>query len=105
MLPFGLSTAISATDKVIQKNHGPETAVLIILNDEIEDLMRVVESLEESESLIKGIIETIKNDSKEQKGGFLPMLLRTLPTSILGNALTGKEVIKAGEWVIEPVKM
>ena len=67
--------------------------------------MRVVESLEESESLIKGIIETITNDSKEQKGGLLPMLLRALPTSTLGNALTGKEVIKAGKWVIEPVKI
>ena len=42
----------------------------LILNDEMEDLMKVVESLEESESLIKGISETIKNDAKEQKGGF-----------------------------------
>ena len=49
----------------------------------------------------KGISETIKNDTKEQKGGFFPILLGTLDASILGNALTGKGVIRAGEGAIK----
>ena len=59
--------------------------------------MKIVKSLEESGLLIKGISETIKNEAKVQKGGFLPMILGTLAASILGNALTGKGVIRAGK--------
>ena len=59
--------------------------------------MKIVNSLEESKLLIKGISETIKNEAKEQKGGFLPMLLGTLAHNMLGNTLTGKWVIRAGE--------
>ena len=66
----------------------------------MEDIMKIVKSLEESGLLIKGMSETIKNEIKVQKGGFLPILLGTLATSILGNALTGKRVIGAGEGVI-----
>ena len=61
----------------------------------MEDVMRIVKSLEEPRLLIKGISETIKNEAKEQKGGFLPMLLGTLVASILGNSLTGERVIGA----------
>ena len=43
----------------------------------MEDIMRIVKSLEESGLLVKGISETIKNEAKEQKGGFLPILLGT----------------------------
>ena len=63
--------------------------------------MKIVKSLEESGLLIKGISETIKNDAKEQKGGFLPMLLGTLAASILRTALTGRGVIRAGEETIK----
>ena len=65
----------------------------------MEDIMKIVTSLEESELLVKGNIETIKNETKEQKGGFLSMLLRTLAASLLGSALTGKGVIRASEGV------
>ena len=58
--------------------------------------MKIVKSIEEAGLLIKGISETIKNEAKEQ-GGFRPMLLGTLATSILANALTGKGVIRAGK--------
>ena len=61
----------------------------------MENIMKIVKSLEESGLLIKGVNETIKNEAKEQKGGFLPVLLATLAASILGNALTGKGVIRA----------
>ena len=50
---------------------------LIISNEEMDDIMKIVNSLEDSGLLIKGVSETIKNDAKEQKGGFLSMLLGT----------------------------
>ena len=66
----------------------------------MEDISKIVKSLEESGLLINGISETIKNEANEEKGGFLPMLLGKLAASILRNELTGKEVIRAGEGVI-----
>ena len=73
---------------------------LIISDEEIKDIMKMFKSLEESELLIKGISETIKNEAKEQKGGILPMILVTLAASILRNALTRKGIIRAGEGTI-----
>ena len=63
----------------------------------MEDIMKIVKSLEESRLIINGISETIKNKAKEQKGGFMPMLLGTLAVSVLGNALAVRGVIRAGE--------
>ena len=63
----------------------------------VNDIMKRVKSLEISGLLIKVISETIKNEAKEQKGGFLRMLLETLETTLLGNLLTGRETIRAGE--------
>ena len=62
----------------------------------MKDILNV-KSLEDSGILLKGVSETIKNESKEQKGGFLSMLLGTLGASLLGNMLAGKGVIRAGE--------
>ena len=66
----------------------------------MEGIMKIVKSLEESGALIKGISETIENETKEQKRGLLPILLGTLAASILGNLLTWKEVIRTGIGVI-----
>ena len=63
----------------------------------VNDIMKRVKSLEISGLLIKVISETIKNEAKEQKGGFLRMLLETLETTLLGNLLTGRETIRAGK--------
>ena len=63
----------------------------------VNDIMKRVKSLEISGLLIKVISETIENEAKEQKGGFLRMLLETLETTLLGNLLTGRETIRAGE--------
>ena len=63
----------------------------------MNDVIKIVKSLEKSGLLIKGISETIKNDAKEQKTGLLGMLLCTLGLSLLGNLLTGKSIIRAGE--------
>ena len=67
----------------------------------MEDIMKIVKSITKSGMLIKGINGTIKNDAKEQKGGFLPMILGTLAASVLGNMLAGKEVMRGGEDVIQ----
>ena len=63
----------------------------------VNDIMKRVKSLEISGLLIKVISETIENEAKEQKGGFLRMLLETLETTLLRNLLTGRETIRAGE--------
>ena len=76
LLPFGLSTGISAADAAIQKKiYGSGSTASIISNEEMEDIMKIVKSFEESGLLVKGISEAIKNETKEQKGGFLRMLL------------------------------
>ena len=98
-----LLAGMPAADTAIQKKiYGSEGTTLVISNDQIEDIMKIVKSLEELELLIKRSSETIKNEAKEQKGGvfFLPMLLGTLPSSILGTALTEIGVITAGEGTI-----
>ena len=63
----------------------------------MNDVMNIVISLEESVLLIKDISETITNGVKEQKGGFLGWLLRTLGVNLLGNLLTGKCTVRAGK--------
>ena len=66
----------------------------------MNDIMKIVKYLEESGLLIKGISKTIKDEAKEQKGGFLGMLLGTLGASLLWNLLTGKGTIRVGEGTI-----
>ena len=64
----------------------------------MNDIIKIVKSLEDSGVLLKGVSETIQHETKEQRGAFLPMLLGTLGASLLGNLLTGgKGVIRAGE--------
>ena len=66
---------------------GSETTTLIITIDEMEDIIKIVKSLEDSSLLLKGVSETIQNEAKEKKGGFLSVLLGTLSASLLGNIL------------------
>ena len=63
----------------------------------MNDIMKIVQALEDSNILLKGFTETIKNETKEQKGGFLSMFLGILGTSLLENLLTGKGFVRAGE--------
>ena len=79
---------------------GSETTTLGISNEEINDIMKIVQALEDSDILLKGVTKTIKNETKYQKGGFLSMLLSTLGASLLGNLLTGKGTVRAGEGTI-----
>ena len=62
----------------------------------MNDVMKILRALEDSNILLKGVIKTIKNETKEQKGRFLSMLLGTLGASLLGNLLSGKGIVRAG---------
>ena len=73
---------------------------LIISNNEMNDILKIVKSLENSGLLLKGVSETIQHEAKEQRGGFLSMLLGTLGASLFGDILSGKGVIRAGEGTI-----
>ena len=73
-----------------QKMHGSATTTLIISNEEMNDMMKILQTLEDSNILLKGVTKVIKNETKEQKGGFLSMLLGTLGASLLGNLSAGK---------------
>ena len=101
LIPLGLTAAASAADSGIhKKNLGSGETTLIISNNEMKYIIRIVKSLEDSGLLLKGVSKTIQNEAKEQKGGFLSMLLGTLGASLLGNILDGKGINRAGEGVI-----
>ena len=72
----------------------------IISNEEMNDIIKITKSLEKSDILIKDVSETIKNEVKEQKGGFLSMLLGILDAIVSVNLSTGKGVMRAGEGTI-----
>ena len=65
----------------------------------MNDTMKIIQVLENSGILLKGVTETIKSETKELKGGFLNILLGTLGASLLGNLLSGKGIVKAGEGI------
>ena len=76
---LGITAAASAIDPGIrEKMHGSGTTTLIISNEEMNDVMKIVQALEDSNFLLKGVTKIIKNETKEQKGGFFSMLLGTL---------------------------
>ena len=103
LIPLGLTAAASATDAGIHKTilRSGDNTTLIISNNEMKDILEIVKSLENFGLLLEGVSETIKNEAKEQKGGFLSILLGTLGASLLGNMLAGKGVIRAGEELLE----
>ena len=69
-------------------------------NEEMNDIMKIVQAMEDSNILLKGITKTIKDETEEQKGLFLSMLLGTLGASLLGNLITGKGSVRPGEGTI-----
>ena len=77
LVPLGLTAAASAADAGIHKKilGSGHNTTLIISNDEMWDLLEIVRSLEDSGLLLKGVSETIQNEAKERRGGFLSMLL------------------------------
>ena len=91
LAPLGITAAASAINAGIQKKiHGSGTTTLIISNEEMNDIMEIIQALEDSKILLNEVTETIKNETKEQKGGILSMSLGTLGASLLGNLVAGK---------------
>ena len=104
LIPLGLTAAASAADagihkKILGSGHN-NTTTLIISNNEMDDIIKIVKSLEIFGLLLKGVTETVQNEIKEQKGGFLSMLLGTLGPSLLGNIFTGQGINRADEGFI-----
>ena len=98
MLPVTLTTAASLAIAAIQRKiFCSGITTLIILSKELNAIIKIIKSFEDSGLLIKGITETFENEVKEQIGGFLGMLASTLGVSSLGNMLAGKRVIIAGD--------
>ena len=85
LIPLGLLAAAPTDGAIHKKMFGSVTTTLIISNEEMNDIMKIVRSLEESDLLIKGVTKTIQNKANRQKGRFLGMLLGTLGASLLGN--------------------
>ena len=107
LIPLGLTAAASTADagihkKILGSDHNNTT--LIISNDEMDDILKIVKSYENFGVLLKGISETVQHEAKKQRGGFLSMLLGTLGASLLGDVLSkglsGSGVIRAGEGAI-----
>ena len=108
LIPLGLTAAASAADAGIHKkilgSGNNNNTTLIISNDEMDGILKIVKSLENSGVLLKVVSETIQHEAKEQRGGLLSMLLGTLGASllddILSKGLSGKGVIRVGEGTI-----
>ena len=99
LIPLGLTAAASAADTGIHKKilGSRNTTTIIISNKDMEDLIKIVESLEDSGLFSKGVTESVQNEVKEQKGGFLSILLGTLGATLLANLSTGKGIHRAGK--------
>ena len=102
---LGLTAAMSAIDGSIQKNIHGSGINLIIEQEDMNDIIKIIEALENSGIPLKGVTKTIENETKEQRGGFLSMLLGTLGTSLSGNLLTGgKGIVRAGDGIVRAGK-
>ena len=101
LAPLGLTAAISAIDVSIQKKKHGSGVKLITEQEDMNDIMKIIEALENSGVLLREVSKTIENETKEQRGGFLSMLLGTLGASLLGNLLTGgKGIMRAGDGIV-----
>ena len=101
LAPLGLAVSMSAIDGSIQKKIHGSGVKLIIEQEDMNDIMKIIEALENSGILLKGVSKTIKNETIEQRGGFLSILLATLGASLLINLLTGgKGIVRAGDGVV-----
>ena len=97
---LGLTAAMSAIDGNIQKTIRGEGIKLVIEQEDMNDNMKIIETLENSGILLKGVKKIIENETKEQRGGFLSMLLGTVGVSLLCNLLSGKGIMRAGEGIV-----
>ena len=105
LVALELIAAVSATDAAIQKNNfGSSMTILVFSKEEVDDIMKIIKSFKEAGLLIETVSETVENELKEQKGGFLGILAATLGASLLGSMLSGKKVIREDDRVIRADK-
>ena len=98
LAPLGLTAAMSGIDGSIQKKIHGSGVKLIIEQEDMNDIMKIIEALKNPGILLKGVSKTIQNETNEQRGRFLSMLLGTLGASLLGNLLAGgKGIVRTGE--------
>ena len=109
LAPLGITTAASTIDAGIQKKiHGSGTTTLRISNEEMNDIMKIDQALEDSDVLLKGVTETIKNKTKKREGRLLGTLVGILGSILLQNLLSGKRIVrtdsgnKKGEGIVRP---
>ena len=101
LAPLGLTAAMSAIDGSIQKKMHGSGIKLITEEEDMKDIMKIIKALENSGILLKGVSKTFENETKEQRGGFLSMLLGTLGASLSGSLLTGgKGIMRAGDGIL-----
>ena len=100
LAPLGITAADSTIDGAIKKNIWFWKKTLVISSDKMNVIMKIVQALEDSHILLKVVAKTFKNETEEQKRGFLSMLLCILEGSLLGNLLTGKGLVRYGEGTI-----
>ena len=96
LAPLGLTAVMSAIDRSIEKKIHDSGVILINEQEDMNDIMKIIEALENSGILLKGVTKTMEIETKEQRGGFLSMLLGTLGASLT----CGKGIVRAGEGVI-----
>ena len=105
-IPLVLTATASVTDAATQKKiFGSSMTTLIISNEEIDDTMKMINSLEEFVSLIKGSNETTKIEAKELTSGFRGMLLGTLDGSLLRNLFIDKGIMRQVKVKLKLVRM
>ena len=98
LAPLGSTATMSAIDGSIQKKIHGSGVKLVIKQEDMNNIIKIIEALENSGILLKGVTKTIENETKKQRGGFLSMLLGTLGANLLGDLLTGgKGMMKAGK--------
>ena len=101
LAPLGLTTAMPAIGGWLQKKMRGDRIKLMIEDEDMSDITKIIEALEKSGILLDDVGKTIENEVKEKKGGFLSMLLGTLGASLLGNLLTGgKGIMRAGQGIM-----
>ena len=100
LAPLGLTAAMSAIAGSIQKKIHGSGIKLIIEEEDMQDIIKIIKELENSDISLKGVSKTIENEITEQREGFLSMLLGTLGAILLGNLLTGKGIMRAGDRIV-----
>ena len=93
LIPLGLTAAAGIHKKILGSGH--KNTTLIIPNDEIDDIIKIVKSLENSGLLLKGVSQTVQIETKEKKGGFLSMLFGMRGASLLGNIVADRGINRA----------